>query len=661
MEDGPAASGEMATLSQPVACEGNGAEGSAEGHAQAEPSAPPTGQARRGRGRGKPASADGDGSTSSGSSPTRDKCNTTTTPPADGQAQPAQAQAEGKDGRAQVEGEPAGRAQAEGEPVGPIGPNAADLPDGQAEGEPTGRAQANGQAQAPTGQAQAKPASGSEGTDAGSSEQEKQSVACQLVHMAEIGDVLLVRTADEVAYAVVPQNDHEEVWPVRSRGLRRWLRLQYHKETGRLPGSTPLQEAIDTLEDKAMIGGPARQVFTRVGECDGKLYLDLADDQWRVVEIDAEGWRVLSRPPVLFWRPRGARPLPVPESGCNLQPLREMVNVASEADWLMLLGYLFACLRPTGPYPVLLPTGEQGTGKSTLARIIRRLVDPSTVDLRAAPKDVRDLGIAAKNSWLLPFDNISHLPEWLSDGLCRMSTGGSTTTRQLYSDDEETTLPMCRPVVITSIVDVASANDLLERAVYLHLTPIADTARRTETDLWREFDEYRPRVLGALLSAVSAGLALLPGIRLPSQPRMADFAVWAEACVRGAKCSPGAFLDAYAGNRQAVNAQALEGSAVAQAILERFGEGGTRGFRGTAQELLTLLNEHDPEASEKVKQWPKSPRALSSQLRRTAPNLRQAGLTVELGEREGKTRQRIIVLQPPLADQSADANAGGGR
>ena len=50
------------------------------------------------------------------------------------------------------------------------------------------------------------------------------------------------------------------------------------------------------------------------------------------------------------------------------------------------------------------------------------------------------------------------------------------------------------------------------------------------SELWRQFEIARPRLLGALLDAAVHGLQTLPGVRLTSLPRMADFAQWATAC-----------------------------------------------------------------------------------------------------------------------------------
>jgi hypothetical protein len=222
------------------------------------------------------------------------------------------------------------------------------------------------------------------------------------------------------------------------------------------------------------------------------------------------------------------------------------VNVTDEHAWLLLLGWLVAALRARGPFPLLTLNGEQGACKSTLGKILQSLTDPSAAELR---------------------NNLSHVPQWLSDALCRLATGGGFGTRQLYTDDEEVLFSATRPVLLTSITDVVVAGDLLDRAVCLELGQIPEEKRRTEQELWDAFEAVRPRLLGALLDTVSAGLRTLPHVRLDRLPRMADFAVWAEAALRGIGYRPGAFLAAYEANRADVNTTALESVPVAGVLL----------------------------------------------------------------------------------------------
>ena len=128
-------------------------------------------------------------------------------------------------------------------------------------------------------------------------------------------------------------------------------------------------------------------------------------------------------------------PLPYPVKGERLSVRLDCFLNMDEGDRKLFTACLLAAFRPKGPYPVLGIHGEQGSAKSTAARIFRTLVDPNTADLRSMPREERDLVIAARNGWCVNFDNLSHLPNWVSDALCRIATGSGFGVRQLYSDD----------------------------------------------------------------------------------------------------------------------------------------------------------------------------------------------------------------------------------
>lgn len=257
------------------------------------------------------------------------------------------------------------------------------------------------------------------------------------------------------------------------------------------------------------------------------IYLDLCDDTWQAVEIDATGWRITARPPVRFRRATGMQALPVPAAGGSIDALRRFLNVRSDSEFVVVISWALACLRDRGPYPVLVLTGEQGAAKSSFPKMLRSLVDPNAAPLRALPREERDLFIAANNARVLAFDNVSILPPWMSDTLCRLATGASFAVRRLYSDQDEVLFDAARPVILNGIEEFVTRPDLADRAIFLTLEPIPEERRRAEAELLAEFDAERPRILGALLDAVSKGLAMLPHTRLDKLPRMADFALWA--------------------------------------------------------------------------------------------------------------------------------------
>jgi hypothetical protein len=329
------------------------------------------------------------------------------------------------------------------------------------------------------------------------------------------------------------------------------LSRAFFQSTEGAPNSEAMQAALNVIEAKAHFDAPERTAHVRVAGADGRLYLDLGDETWRAIEIDADGWRIVDNPPVRFRRAAGMQALPVPERGGSIDTLRRFLNVQSDADFTLVVAWLLACLRDRGPYPLIVLSGEQGSAKSTFSAVLRALIDPNAAPLRALPRDDRDLFIAANNAHVLAFDNVSGMPGWLSDTLCRLATGGGFATRQLYTDQDETIFDACRPVVLNGIEDIVTRPDLADRALFLNLDPIPEERRRPEAEFWTAFNAERPQLLGALLDGVAEGLRRLPETRLPGLPRMADFALWATAC-EGAFWPSGRFMSAYSSNRDEV-------------------------------------------------------------------------------------------------------------
>ena len=265
-----------------------------------------------------------------------------------------------------------------------------------------------------------------------------------------------------------------------------------------------------------------------------------------------------------------------------------------------------------------------------------------TVPLRALPRSEHDVFIAAHNSHVLAYDNASGLPDWLSDTFCRLATGGGFSTRELYTDQDEVLFGSKRPIILNGIDDIATRPDLADRSIVQTLTAISDDRRKLETELWADFERKRPRILGALLDAVSHGLTTLPDVKLDRKPRMADFAQWVTAC-EGALWAKGTFMAAYTGNIEEADETVLENDQVA-AVLRTYMDMTPDGFTGTAADLLKALNDIASETQQKVKGWPKRPAGLGSLLRRITPPLRKVGLEITFDRTPGGKRTRTITI-----------------
>ena len=464
----------------------------------------------------------------------------------------------------------------------------------------------------------------------------------------------LFHTAAGDGFADVDVSGHRETHKMRSKAFKSWLTHQYYMTTKGAPNSDAMQSALNVLEARAHFEGVEREVHLRVVEHAGKVYVDLADPQWRVVEIGADGWRIVSSPPVRFRRTQGMLPLPEPERGGSIDALRSLLNVKDDADFVLVVAWLLTALRGRGPFPVLVVGGEQGTAKTSFCKILRALVDPFSVEERAPPRSDHDLFIAANSSYLPAFDNLSSLPLWLSDTLSRLATGGGFTCRRLFSDDEEVLFHAIRPILLNGIPDVVVQPDLMSRSILLTLEDIPDNKRRERADVLAELSREHPRLLGALLDAVAHGLRRLPDIKLSRLPRMADFARWGAACEGAFDWPPGTFAAAYDENRDSAVGLTLQADPVATAVISLMSDRAT--WTGTASDLLTVLGLLvPPETQRRGKLWPTQAHFLAGKLRRAAPALRKVGIEVKF-IREGRDRTRLVRLTTQARPQE-DGNS----
>jgi hypothetical protein len=374
----------------------------------------------------------------------------------------------------------------------------------------------------------------------------------------------------------------------------------------------------------------------------GSIYIDLGQPEWNAVEVSTNGWRIVDQPPVRFIRPRGLQSFPMPQAGGSIPELRKFLNVKTDADFAMVVACMIAALRPTGPYPILIVNGEHGAGKSVTCRVIRRLIDPNAAALRSAPRDERDLLLAAKNGWVVALDNLSYVKNDLSDAICRVATKGAFSTRKLYTDDEEFLLEVCRPVLLNGIPSLTSRADFADRSIVIILPMIEEGSHQSEQEFWAAFEAAEPRIFGAFLDTVSGALRNLPTVKLQRSTRMMDFAKWSEAAFRALGCPPGTFEAFYAANRSRTNQDAIEADPVAGAVMELIRKKGF--FEGTATQLLSELMAVAG-LNQQSRRWPKDATRLSSQLRRLPPLLRPEGIEITFDDRSpDQARTRLIKI-----------------
>jgi putative DNA primase/helicase len=340
--------------------------------------------------------------------------------------------------------------------------------------------------------------------------------------------------------------------------------------------------------------------------------------------------------------------MPEPEAGGMIEELLRFINVP-EDQYMLIVGWLVSTLRPKGPFPILVANGEQGSGKSMACRMLRALVDPSAAAIRSVPKDDHNLIVSASNSHILGFDNLSEVPAWLADALCRLSTGGGYATRMLHTDRDEMIFEGQRPIMLNGIPLLTNRADLADRSITIHLRAIPETSRRTEDEIWADFEAARPWLFGALLSAVSASLRNMATTKLQQSGRMADFEKLVTAAETGLGWEPGKFQQAVRDNRQEISESAFEADSVAVAIAKLVRADFPDGLVKTATELLTLLNATDlvSDGVRRQRNWPATPQGLGNRIDRIAPLLKAQGFAIE----RKHSGVRSIIIVPPKSEQ----------
>lgn len=450
-------------------------------------------------------------------------------------------------------------------------------------------------------------------------------------------------------FARFPVNGHFEIDGLNSKRFKAWLTNKFFKARLQEPKNADIEGALLLLQSEAW-DQPKRKTFVRLARVDGKIYLDMCDDDYRVIEIDSRSWRIVHNPDVWFMRSQSMKSLPEPKQGGSLLDLKEFISLDDE-DFVLLVGWLVAACNPEGPFPILTISSEHGSGKSTTTSILKSVIDPDINPRLADFKDADALFSTAASRWLMCYDNLSKLTEEDSNHLCRLATGGGYSKRMLFTDNDSFSCQAKRPLLLNGVHLTLGRMDLLDRAYLIRLRPIPLEKRRMEEDFYAAFDRKHPHILGALLSALSC--ALRERSYIPKRlPRMADGAAFVMRAEKGGGLpwKPGIFADVLERREREKRDDALMDDTTASKIVELANAGG---WTGSLKALLAIILESAPQEEKRF--LPNTSRGLSKKLEELAPLLRSAGVRWE--KKKYNTGQWITLATVPTdeGDDKGDA------
>ncbi len=449
---------------------------------------------------------------------------------------------------------------------------------------------------------------------------------------------------DRVPYITFQDGPVHKTLPIQSTDMKYYLENRLFQEYQSQASAKTWGETMDCLVARAKCRGVTIPVHKRVAEIDGKYYLDLCDDGFNTVETSSTGWSVSNRGDIKFRRGDGSLPLPIPVSSNNgINLLRPLVNIPNEDMYRLAWGCLVSYLAP-GPHPILFIVSSQDSGKSTTCRHLRSIVDPCTASACGSPTDEKSIMMAAKNSHILALDNISSIPQWMSDTLCRINSGCGYRAKKMYSDTDEIMFHCQSAIIVNSIQhNMIKSADLGDRSIILEVPKINPSSRLSEAEMRGLFKLNHPEILGHLLDCLSWYQATRYAFDRPASIfRMVDFYRIMHVLESHLGWPSMSFATAYRNNRQSVMDSVTDHTVVSRHIINLMNR--HESWEGTPQELLREINATAPETERKMKEWPNTPQAVSYALRAISSNLEEYIIYTQFWRETDRNRRRMITL-----------------
>ncbi len=380
--------------------------------------------------------------------------------------------------------------------------------------------------------------------------------------------------------------------------------------------------------------GKLIKFYNRLAMHDSKIYIELHNKEKINVEIDEQDWRLVTKVEVYFTKHSHLAELPIPTRNGNLSSYLLALGVHDELDKILLTSWLICCLFVDKSRPHLWIIGEHGTGKTSLANGLRDLVDPCDNPL-FLNKKVTDLAQIIDHNAIPIFDNISVINKEISDFFCSTYTGTNFIKKKIYTDDEDFTFNIKKPLIITSICTGKVAQDLMSRTFFFPRAKLKVT--KPDFILKEELDRLRPGALGALLTAVSGTMRILPTISSTCQVRTADFEVIGLAAAEALGYGKDKFIQVLERNekyKRALFAKMIPSIEALSGFMKN-----QQMWTGTLSELLAALLG----VADDPKLLPKSANYLSRDLKQADQALSENGYIIQQLPNTSNGRPYMII------------------
>jgi hypothetical protein len=458
--------------------------------------------------------------------------------------------------------------------------------------------------------------------------------------MFECGDGFFIDQNNEVNVRIKIR-DHYEVIACKSSDFKELVSSWFFKDEKEILKKEEVNHIIGIISCQAKeVNTKQIELHVRVANLEDKFYYDLANSEWDSVEVERDEWNIIKPATPIFRRYRHQKAQVTPANEENdIRLILKYINLKKQYQVLLFLVFLVSSFIPSIPHVIAIVYGPQGSAKTTFSKILKLIIDPSEILNFTFPKDEAELIQQLYHHWFVTYDNISYLHEWASNSLCRSVTGAGMSKRKLYTDDEDVYYSFQRVMLLNGINLASTKPDVMDRSIIFELDRISETERRTEKEIWGQFQEDLPKILGGIFDVLAKAKSYYSSVKLMKKPRMADFAEWGVAISTAMGYSQQEFENALLKNGAEQNDVILADDSVASAIIEFMKDKPT--WEGT---LTELFNSICIKENKKISNMPKGANSLSRRLNIVKSNLVNSGIVIEnLKDTDGK-RGRFIKI-----------------
>jgi hypothetical protein len=308
------------------------------------------------------------------------------------------------------------------------------------------------------------------------------------------------------------------------------LRYYFGQTKSYHPKLTTLRTYSEELEIVILRDSVPIYQALRIIKNEESIFYNLGDKyHHRYAQINKDGIKI-SDDVFIHFESYGVNSAQVnPVRGGSLDLIDKYVNLTDD-DLFMFKIYLLVAFIPDIQHPVLLLTGEESSGKTTLAGCLTKLIDPSPSTTLSVPQERKSLYLNFRQHYVVAYDNLSKISRSLSDEFCKIVTGTSIEIRKLFTDSVVEQMSMMRIVVITALSIEHMSSDFIDRCLPITMNTIRDNKGMRTREREKEFDKEKPLILGAIFYVISKVLRIIDDVPMQRKPRFDDFQKWGYAC-----------------------------------------------------------------------------------------------------------------------------------